>query len=79
MVLVHSFEQPAIDVITVHSLAKWYGVPVISKYAALKWEYYGIVLTVYPAENWAPRVHAHELFIRPSACLSIRVVGNLGK
>jgi len=33
---------------------------VISKYAALKWEYYGIVLTVYPAEGWGPRVRAHE-------------------
>ena len=32
----------------------------ISKYAALKREYYGIVLTVYPAESWAPRVGAHE-------------------
>jgi len=40
-----------------------YGAPVISKYAALKLEYYGTVLTVNQAESWAPRVRAHELRI----------------
>jgi len=56
------------------SFAKWYGTPVISKYAALKWEYYGIVLTVYPAKSWAPGIRAHVfieiLSVRPSVCLS---------
>jgi len=58
-----------------YSLAKWYRAPVISQYAALKWEYYGIVLTVYPAQSWAPRVRAHEfrlsLSVRQSVCPSV--------
>ena len=29
------------------------------------------MLTVYPAESWAPRVRAHELSIRHSVCPSV--------
>jgi len=30
------------------------------------------MLTVYPAESWAPRVRAHECHDKLSVCLSVR-------